>query len=117
MDGCEVVSVEGQAEGNVVDFNAAYRVKNKALRRAQAVKDKRRKNKVCNQKACMRRHAYWHLIQTFSCVFKNVRLVITAATITDLYFVGSMKKMPDFRPPLRCKCDLCSSSMLHDVHR
>jgi len=51
MDDCEVESVKDQAEGNVVDFNTAYRVKNKALRRAQVVKDKRRKNKVCNQKS------------------------------------------------------------------
>jgi len=92
MDGCEVVSVKDQAEGNVVDFNTAYQVKNKALRRAQVVKDKRRKNKVCNQKACMRRHAYWHLIQTFSWVFNNESLVITTATIRELYFVRSMKK-------------------------
>jgi hypothetical protein len=92
MDGFEEVSVKDQAEGNVLDFNTAYRVKNKALRRAQVVKDKRRKNKVCNQKACMRRHAYWHLIQIFSWVFKNVIIVITTATITELYFVGSMKK-------------------------
>jgi hypothetical protein len=92
MDGSEVESVKDQAEGNVVDFNTAYRVKNKALRRAQAVKDKRRKNKVCNQKACMRRRAYWHLIQIFWEVFKNASLVITTAAITELYFVGSMKK-------------------------
>jgi hypothetical protein len=57
MDGFEVESVKDQTEGNAVDFNTAYRVKNKALRRAQVVKDKRRKNKVCNRKACMRRHA------------------------------------------------------------
>jgi hypothetical protein len=92
MDGCDVESVKDQAEGNVVDFNTAYRVKNKALRRAQVVKDKRRKNKVCNQKICMRRHAYWHLIRIFSWVFKNVSLVITMAAITELYFIGSMKK-------------------------
>ena len=50
MDGCEVEVVKDQAEGSVVDFNTANRVKNKSLRRAQVVKDKRRKNKVCNQK-------------------------------------------------------------------
>jgi hypothetical protein len=92
MDGCEVESVKDQGEGNVVDFNTPYRVKNKALRRAQAIKEKRRKNKVCNQKACMRRHAYWHFIQFFSSVFKNVSLVRTAVTITELYFVGSVQK-------------------------
>jgi hypothetical protein len=53
MDRCEVESVKDQTEGNVVDFNTPYRVKNKALRRAQVVKDKRRKNKVCNKKACI----------------------------------------------------------------
>jgi hypothetical protein len=92
MDSCEVESIKDQAEGNAVDFNTTYRVKNKALRRAQVVKDKRRKNKVCNHKACVRRHARWHLIQIFSWVFKNVSLVITTATITELYFVESMKK-------------------------
>jgi hypothetical protein len=65
MDSCEVESIKDQAEGNAVDFNTAYRVKNKALRRAQVVKDKRRKNKVCNQNACMLRHALWHLIQIY----------------------------------------------------
>lgn len=83
MDVCEIESVKDQTEGNVVDFNTAYRVKNKALRRAQVVKDKRRKNKVCNQKACMRGHAYWHLIQIFSWVFKNASLVITTAAVTE----------------------------------
>jgi hypothetical protein len=83
MDGCEVESVKDQTEGNVVDFNPAYRVKNKALRRAQVVKDKRRKSKVCNQKACMRGDAYWHLIQIFSWVFKNASLLITTVTITE----------------------------------
>jgi hypothetical protein len=60
MDGCEVEAVKDETEGNVSDFNTANRVKNKSLRRAQVVKDKRRKNKVCNQKACLRRHAYGH---------------------------------------------------------
>jgi len=69
MDGCEVVSVKDQAEGNVVDFNNAYQVKNKALRRAQVIKDKRRKNKVCNQKVCRHRHAYWHSFTKFFFVF------------------------------------------------
>ena len=60
MDGCEVEVVKDQAERSVVDFNTANRVKNKSLRRAQVVKDKRRKNKVCNQKVRLCRHACWH---------------------------------------------------------
>jgi hypothetical protein len=60
MDRREVESVKDQTDGNVVDFNTPYRVKNKALRRAQVVKDKRRKNKVCKPKSVHFRHAYWH---------------------------------------------------------
>ncbi|GFG37870.1 hypothetical protein Cfor_00665 [Coptotermes formosanus] len=46
MDGCEVKSVKAQKEGNVVDLNTTNRVKNKSIRRAQVLTDKRRKNKL-----------------------------------------------------------------------
>jgi hypothetical protein len=58
MDRCEADSVKDQKEGDLVDFSSANRVKNKTLRRAQVLKDRCRKNKVCNHKMCVCLHVY-----------------------------------------------------------
>jgi hypothetical protein len=93
MDGCEVKSVKAQKEGNVVDLNTTNRVKNKSIRRAQVLTDKRRKNKVRNQKLCMCQHAYWYRTQIVLGLLRTYMvLAITTVTVVELYFVGSMKQ-------------------------
>ena len=102
MDECEVESVKDQKEGNVVDFNTANRAKNKSVRRAQVLKDKHRKSKVCNQKVCVCQLAYWHNTNC-SCVFKNVcGSWHNYGNNYRTVFCGEHEAMRDFRLPPLC---------------
>jgi hypothetical protein len=47
MDVSEAELIRNEKEGNSVVLNSANQIKNKTLRRAQVLKDKRRKSKVC----------------------------------------------------------------------
>jgi uncharacterized protein YecT (DUF1311 family) len=46
MDHTETELVEDEKEGSAIDFDSANRIRNKTLRRAQVLKDRRQKSKV-----------------------------------------------------------------------
>jgi hypothetical protein len=47
MDATKTEMSQDEVEGSAIHFNSGNRIRNKALRRAQVLKDRRQKNKVC----------------------------------------------------------------------
>lgn len=47
MDSLEAELIHNEKEINLVDLKSANQIRNKTLRRAQVLKDKRQKSKVC----------------------------------------------------------------------
>jgi predicted glycosyltransferase involved in capsule biosynthesis len=64
MDVSEEELIQNEKERNSIYLNSANQIKNRTLRRAQVLKDKRRKSKVCMIKS-------WYNLQIYMCLRRS----------------------------------------------